>query len=231
MRHPGPVTPRGTVRQQIIDGQCAATDAMMIVVNWSWVATADLVAERREHARELVGSRLWAVSYALIDYGQPDRDDRAHGPRLVVDPAELASPLWRSETFDWADYAVEFTTAAGRVFTCSWDSPGCHEGIWLREVPARGATYANDADVAVWDVSYAGRWDAFMGVAITDVMPHYQRWPGEGYWCSRITIAFGGRLVHLLLGDAGAEQQLVPSADNIAVLFPPKPLPSWELGG
>jgi hypothetical protein len=30
-------------------------------VNWSWVATADLVAERRDHARELVGSRLSAV--------------------------------------------------------------------------------------------------------------------------------------------------------------------------
>jgi hypothetical protein len=82
----------------------------------------------------------------------------------------------------------------------------------------------------VWDVSHAGRWDSFMGVAITDVMLHYRRWPGDGYWCSRIAVDFGGRVVHLLLGDAGAEQRLVPSSDNIAVLFPGEPLPSWELG-
>ena len=68
-----------------------------------------------------------------------------------------------------------------------------------------------------------------MGVEITDVMLHYRRWPGGGYWCSRITIAFGDRLVHLLLGDADAEQRLVPSSDNIAVVFSPDPLPDWAL--
>jgi hypothetical protein len=203
---------------------------MMTVMNWSWVATADLVAERREHAREMVGSRLSTVSYILIDYGQLDRDDGSHGPRLVAEVAELASPTWRSETFDRVDYAVEFTTTAGRVFTCSWDSPGSHEGVWLRQVPARGSAYANDADVAVWDVSHAGRWDNFMGVAITDLTLHYRPWSDDGYWCSRITIAFGDHSVHLLLGDADTEQRLVPSSDNIAVLFPPEPLPSWEPG-
>ena len=82
------------------------------------------------------------------------------------------------------------------MFTCSWDSPGCHEGIWVREVPALGSAY-------------------------------YRRWPGGGYWCSRITVAFGECLVHLLLGDTDAEQQLIPSADNIAVAFPPELLPDW----
>jgi len=33
--------------------------------------------------------------------------------------------------------------------------------------------------------------------------------------------------VHLLLGDTDAEQQLIPSADNIAVAFPPELLPDW----
>lgn len=107
-------------------------------MNWSWVATADLVAERRDNARELVGSRLSAVSYVLLDYGRPDRPDGSKGPRLIAEATELASPAWRCGTFDWADHAVEFMTAARRVFTCSWDAPGCHEGIWLREAPARG---------------------------------------------------------------------------------------------
>lgn len=200
---------------------------MMLVVNWSWVATDDLVAERREHARRLAGSRLSVVSYVLIDYNQLDRPDRSRGPRPVADPAELASPAWRCETFDWADHAVEFTTAAGRVFTSSWDTPGCHEGIWIRETPARESAYANDANVAVWDVSRAGRWDSFIGLEITDVVLHYRPWPGGGHWCSRITVALGDRLVHLLLGDADAEQQLVPSSDNIAVVFSPRPLPNW----
>jgi hypothetical protein len=83
----------------------------------------------------------------------------------------------------------------------------------------------------VWDVSHAGRWDSFIGTAITDVILHYSRWNGQGYWCSRITIAFGERLVHLLLSDAGAGQRLVPSADNIAVVFSPVPLPDWTLDG
>ena len=202
---------------------------MILVVNWSWVATDDLVAERRDHARELAGSRLSAVSYVLIDYNQPDRPNGSRGPRLVAEPAELTSPAWRCGTFDWADHAVELTIATGRVFTCSWDSPGCHEGIWIREIPARGSAYVNDAKVAVWDVSHAGRWDSFMGVEITDVMLHYRLWPGGGYWCSRIAISFGDRLVHLLLGDADTEQRLVPSSDNIAVVFSPAPLPDWAL--
>jgi hypothetical protein len=199
-------------------------------VNWSWVADADLVAERRDHARGLVGSRLSAVSYVLLDYGQLDRPDGSNGPRLIAEATELASPAWRCETFDWADHAVEFTTATGRIFTCSWDAPGCHEGIWLREAPARGTVYAVDANVAVWDVSHAGRWDSFIGTDITDLSLHYAPWPGGGYWCPRITIAFGDRLVYLLLGDRDTEQRLVPSSDNIAMLFSPDLLPEWAGG-
>lgn len=97
-------------------------------MNWSWVTTADLVAERRNHARQLTGSRLAAVSYVLIDYGRLDRSTGSHGSRLISDSEELASPAWRYRTFDCADYAVEFTTEAGRVFTVSWDTPGDDTG-------------------------------------------------------------------------------------------------------
>src|SRR5262249_37097671 len=135
--------------QQIFDGQHAVTDAMMLLLIWSWVATHDLVAERRQHARKLARSRLSVVSDVLVDYHPPDRPDGSHGPRPVAKPAELASPVWRCESFERADHAVEFTTATGRVFTCSWDTPGFHEGIWIREIPAQGPVYANDANVAV----------------------------------------------------------------------------------
>jgi len=201
---------------------------MMGVVSWSWVATGEQVDERRDQARELAGLRLSSVMYVLLDYGQVDRPVGSHGPRLVEGAAELAAPAWRCEGFDWADYAVEFTTTSGRVFTVSWDSPGCHEGIGVREVRALGSACVEDADVALWDVSYAGRWDSFIGAEITDAVLHYRPWPGGGYWCSRITVRIGGRPVHLLLGDTDGRQRLVPAADNIAVLFPPGRLPEWE---
>jgi hypothetical protein len=167
------------------------------------------------------------VSYVLIDYGRLDRSTGQRGTRLISDPHELTSPAWRCEAFDCADYSVEFTTEVGRVFTVSWDTPGYHTGAWLREVPARGSAYVADADVAVWDVSRAGRWDSFIGAEVTDVILHYRHWVDDGYECPRISVAFGDRSVELLLADTDANQLLVPPGDNIAVLFPPEPLPQW----
>jgi hypothetical protein len=159
----------------------------------------------------------------------PNGPADARGPRLVSTEVELAAPVWRCETFDWADYGVDFTTTAGRVFTVSWDRPGWHEGIWIREIPARGSAFEEDADVAIWDVSEAGRWDQYVGQVIRDVQMHYRPWaPRDGYWCSRITLLVKHSLVHVLLGDQGEGQQLAPAADNIAVVFPPNPLPEWE---
>ena len=202
---------------------------MIGAVDWSWVSSTEEADERREHARRLIGLRLSSVKYALIDYSQLDRPDDARGPRLITSEPEIAAPTWRCPTFDWADYGVEFTTSVGRVFTVSSDMPGWHEGIWIREVRACGSAFQEDADVAVWDASEAGRWNGYIGAAISDVVMHYRPWaPDDGYWCSRITLVIAGSRVHLLLGDRGDGDQLVPAADNVAVVFPPEPLPEWE---
>ena len=74
----------------------------------------------------------------------------------------------------------------------------------------------------------AGRWDRYLGHEISDVQLHYRPWaPDDGYWCSRVTITVRGSDIQFLGGQAEA-QTLAPSADNIAVLFPPAPLPEWE---
>jgi hypothetical protein len=210
----------------------AAGVGMMRGVDWSWVATEEEAEERREHARRLAGLRLTAVRYVLIDYGHLDRGAGSQGPRLISTEAELADPVWRCDGFDWADFGVEFTASSGRVFTVSWDSPGWHEGIWIRELAARESAYAQDANVAVWDVTSAGHWDTYIGAMITDVVMHYRPWgPGDGLWCSRITLHIAGSPIHLLLGDRDGSHQLVPAADSIAVLFPPARLPEWERYG
>jgi hypothetical protein len=165
----------------------------------------------------------------MIDYGQLERPADARGPRMISSEAELAAPTRRCETFDWADYGVEFTASSDRIFTVSWDRPSWHEGIWIREVPARGSAFQEDHDVAIWDVSRAGRWDRYLGAIISDVVMHYRPWaPDDGYWCSRITLVIEGSPVQLLLGERDDNQQLVPAADSIAVMFPPALLPDWE---
>jgi hypothetical protein len=199
-----------------------------VTVEWSWAGSLVEVEQRRQHARRLAGLQLAAVRYCEIDYAMEGRAGGQEGPRQVVSAAEWQEPSFRYEFGDCMDYGVELQTACGRVFTVSWDSPGRHEGIWLREVPLVGGAVAAAADTAIWDVSRAGRWDPFIGQEISAVQLHYRPWaPGDGYWCNRVTITVRGSDIHLLGGQAEA-QMLVPSADNIAVLFPPAPLPEWE---
>lgn len=68
----------------------------------------------------------------------------------------------------------------------------------------------------------------FRGHEISNVQLHYRPWaPDDGYWCTRITITVRGSAIQFLGGQAES-QALAPSADNIAVLFPPARLPEWE---
>lgn len=196
---------------------------------WSWVETLDEVQERRQHARRLIGLQLGAVGYCQIDYAMPDRPAGQEGPRHVVNEGEWQEPSFRFGFGDSVDYGVELKTACGRLFTVSWDSPGCHEGIWLRELPLVGEAVLANANAAIWDVSGAGRWDRFIGCEISDVWLHYRPWVSDdGYWCTRVTLTIDGSDVQLLAGQADAGQ-LAPAADNIAVLFPAARLPEWEL--
>jgi hypothetical protein len=198
-------------------------------VDWSWVKTLAEVDDARAHARRLADLKLAVVRYYDLDYLQPDRPDGVLGARLIADEDEWRQPTWRFPFGDSVDYGVELETACGRCFTVSWDSPGCHEGIWIRESPLVGAALAPEANVAVWDVSHAGRWDQFAGQLVSDVRLAYKPWAkGDGYWCSRITLTIVGCEIQMVLGDAGPDNRLRTSADNIAVLFPTEQLPDWE---
>jgi hypothetical protein len=187
------------------------------------------VEERRQHAQRVVGLKLAAVRYCEIDYAMMDRPAGQEGPRQVVSAAEWQKPSFRYAFGDCTDHGVELETACGRVFTVSWDSPGWHEGIWLRELPLVGEAVLAEVNTAIWDVSRAGRWDRFIGHEISRVQLHYRPWaPGDGYWCTRITVTVCGSDIEFLGGQAEAGQILAPSADDIAVLFPPARLPEWE---
>jgi hypothetical protein len=198
-------------------------------VKWSWVASLAEVKERRQHSQRLVGLQLVTVRYCEIDYAMPDRPAGREGPRQVVSAAEWREPSFQYAFGDCVDYGVELETAGGRVFTVSWDSPGWREGIWLRELPLAGEAVLADASTAIWDVSRAGRWDRFIGHEISGVELHYRPWaPDDGYWCTRVTVTVCGTDIQFLGGQAEAGQTLAPSADDIAVLFPPARLPEWE---
>jgi hypothetical protein len=83
--------------------------------------------------------------------------------------------------------------------------------------------------VAVCGASRSRLWREVIGVDVTDVVTRYRPWSDAGgYWCSRITLFFGNRRVDLLLVEPDRERRLAPSADHIAVVFAPTPLPEWE---
>lgn len=195
----------------------------------SWVSNLVEVQARRRDAERLVGLRLTAVRYCEIDYARLDRPDGHEGPRLVTGEAAWQEPSFRFEFGDVADYGVELEVTADRVFTVSWESPGMQgEGLWLLEVPVIGHAVVPEASTAIWDVSRAGRWDRFTGEEIADVRLHYRPWgPDDGYWCPRITMTIGGLDIEFLGGQAESAK-LRPSADSVAVLFPPAALPEWE---
>jgi hypothetical protein len=192
---------------------------------WSWAASRREVAERVTHARRLVGQRLAVVRYVDIDYRRDQVAPDGEGPRHIIEAGEWRDPTWRYPGFDSVDFGLELETESGSMFSVTWDPPSRYEGIGLREQPLLGTGVRADAAVAVWDVTRRSGWAALRGAEILDVTPHYQPCDEHvgSYWCPRITIAFPSTTVDLLLGDAGPNQQLVPSADNIAIAFDPNP--------
>lgn len=188
------------------------------------------VAERKEHARRLVGLRIASVRYVTLDYSRLDRSNGPKGPRLVTDPVEWAQPAWRFQSFDSVDFAVELSTDSDRVFSVAWDPIEAHEGIGLRESPALGTAIRPNFDAAVWDVTAKSRWNAVVGDEVTDVTLHYRAWESEGFWCPRISLTCAHAIVELFLGEGHRDQVLHPAADNIAVVFAPVELPDWAIG-
>jgi len=86
-----------------------------------------------------------------------------------------------------------------------------------------------ERDVAIWDVGTRSRWQPFIGADAVAVTLNYEPWDASGaFWCTRIELAFSSASVVLLLGEAGRDGEVGPSADNVAVLFEPATLPPWE---
>lgn len=199
-------------------------------VRWSWAASAEEADARRAEARELVGRRVERIRYIDIDaWAELYRGDEI-GPRTIESEAEWADPTWSRPACHSVDHAVELETSDGALFTVSWDSPGMEEGLGLRELPALGKAVRVDADVAVWDVSDAPPSWAVRGADVSAVEMHYERWDeaGEALWCSWITIDFGGHAVEFVLGESDrATEAVLPSADNVAVIFERRFLPGW----
>jgi hypothetical protein len=127
------------------------------------------------------------------------------------------------------DYGLELMTDSGRIFSVTWDPPGDREGIGIDEAPLISSILRDDAEVAIWDVTHRSRWAELIDQEIVAVQPHYRPWdPKGGFWCSRITLRFRAVDVVLLLAQGSPDGKIPPSADNVVVLFPPVPLPSWE---
>lgn len=197
---------------------------------WSWARDKSEAVAFQEEAFRLVGHVLSEVRYFTVDYGSDQYRGDAAGPRNVTSPLEWAAPCWLHPACDSVDFAVEFRTEAGRVFTASWDSPGDKEGIGLREGPALGMAVTEEAVAAIWDVSGTVQWRDLIGRRVDSVELMYQTWnSSESLWCQRIDLVIERRLVTLLLADGALDgDALAVSADNIAAVFGGQIALPWE---
>lgn len=185
------------------------------------------LADRRARARAvLVGRNLDRVEYLDLDYrgwdlGYRDQDVR----RRITDAGEWDPPTWDAGFFHHVDYGVEFSLDTGAVWSLTWDPPGRVEGLRIQAGPANPSG-------ALWDVTDRQPWRDLHAAPIRDVLLRYHPWdPVEGgFWCSRVTLVFPRQHVEVLLGDRapGSDGSLVPSADNVVVLWHPTVLPAWE---
>lgn len=197
---------------------------------WSWSATGEEVAERRGHVEGLVGHRIRTVRYYTLDYLRwelhPELTDT--GARLILDESEWEHPTWQFDGFDAFDYGFEMLTDSGSAWSLTWDPPGDHEGIGLRNQPMFGRAVRPEADVAVWDVTRTATWAPLLQGSIEAVELHYEAWDveGSGFWCPHISLRSQRSQLEVIMGDSD-RGALVPSADNVAVLWPSTPLPDW----
>ena len=194
----------------------------------SWASSSAERDLRVASAQALVGREILAVRYCNIDYSRWDLARGTLGPRVVTSPGEWESPTWRYAACDSIDYGIEIETTLGEVFSVSWDPPGTVEGIGIVAEPIPTALRP-DADVAMWDVTDRSEWSQHVGATVQGVGLHYVPWdePDDSWWCPRLSIRLPGGDVEVLLADTANDGTIVPSADNVVVLFGPDELPSW----
>ena len=112
----------------------------------------------------------------------------------------------------------------------TYDPPGNHEGIGLRESPLLGSAFTANLDCAVWDVSNSSGWAGLLGKSVSRVHLWYEPWGSEGLWCPRISLHFDAEVVEIVLAQGQRKgPPMAPSADNLCVRFSPTKLSS-EVG-
>lgn len=196
---------------------------------WSWANNRDEADGFIAEADRLVGQSLVGVRYIDIDYRSDTYRGDAAGPRVIDSVEEWREPTWAHAACHSVDFAVELLTGTGARFTVSWESPGMREGLGLREFEAVGTAVGADADVAIWDVSHQPQWRELMEKLVESVDLCYEPWGhSEALWCRRTDLRVGGRGIALLLAEGvWQSDDLVPSADNVAIVFGEHVTPPW----
>jgi hypothetical protein len=144
--------------------------------------------------------------------------------RAITDESEWQDPTWDAGHFHHLDFGIELNAEDGKTWSVTWDLPGDTESLRLQEGPTSEVG-------ALWDVTSRDPWRGCLDFPVTDVQLRYHPWGAKGgdFWCTRISIFFGNRVVEVLLGDRErGGSNLVASANNIAVLLDDSQLPDWE---
>jgi hypothetical protein len=173
----------------------------------------------------LVGQRLAGVRYVTVDYDRWQLAPDSTGRRSIIDDKEWRSPSWRYSSGDSVDFGIELVMQEGTPISITWDSPGPREGLVIHD-----GIISRHANAAVWDVAVQSKWEGFIGHDVTEVVPHFAKWgqSASELWLPRISVHFGKSRVELLLGQIEHNgTQLVPAANNVAILFNPSQLPGW----